>query len=832
MKRLAPSSRRFRRALVLAVALAVATCLPGPARALTPFDPTTPTTFFTTLADNFLRDLAISHPGVYPSNICITNIPLYPTNCYTPAIHRLLQLAANIYDASTNRPFEPGGTNYFPAVFRPTFGITSNGPAVSVFINGYVEEGPLNVDVFNPIFALPDDALTVTASIASGQGANINLYGVPWVIGAKQGYPNFNGLAMSLISQVTRRLQVAKASPYGVVPNANWQILENQEVGVSNVIGATAWNPYTNPYPREIQIDLQCDVRMALAVSNAATGIETMLVSTNWVLGTTNVVLPGTWQGIGNPRSPYPYQGSFWTWQSGSNSPPSLVLVPDLCFTANPPGLTTTNNIVYAPVTGAGGSNHFIVTMTNRFRFFMRDVSAGPGNGRVIDFVSFNITNNTRDISADATETDPYGVWQYRPVPFWSRNLPAGIQTQISISQDSENPGAAWQTAQLPPESYETQAQGTAAFLNWYVYSNTSVLVQTPFNPTAKLCVTNVWRVNDPMVHFTLQDLGDLPVPGYPILVPLSAPAGADLVTNYVNVAMASIGTQNTRYGPWGHAFGGLVEPNYNLATTDPLVYSSDFWNFPNGSQPLSAAWLGQVHRGTPWQTVYLKSALVSNNSWMSWTGDWNLGDAMITVPANDWHLAALVAWLLNTNSLGTMLPVNQITPATWSSTFSNGIVVLTNNDANPGELDPILMTSNSPQLAVIVAGINALKPWEPGGYFQDVGAIFATPQLSLASPWLDTTQSDISDAAYEAIPSQILGSLSEDSIVSLALSNGLPQLQFTGYDGHSYSVQASSDLLNWTQIGSGIPSNGVFDIVDPAGAQLPHRYYRSAVSQ
>ena len=62
-------------------------------------------------------------PG--PRFICQLNyIPVWPTNYYTPAVHRVLQLAANIYDSgNTNRYYDqltPAGP-FFPSVFKPYF---------------------------------------------------------------------------------------------------------------------------------------------------------------------------------------------------------------------------------------------------------------------------------------------------------------------------------------------------------------------------------------------------------------------------------------------------------------------------------------------------------------------------------------------------------------------------------------------------------------------------------------------------------------------------------------------------------------------------------------
>ena len=39
-----------------------------------------------------------------------------------------------------------------------------------------------------------------------------NVYGVPWIIGAKKGFPNFNELAMENAFQLTRKLQVTRTS--------------------------------------------------------------------------------------------------------------------------------------------------------------------------------------------------------------------------------------------------------------------------------------------------------------------------------------------------------------------------------------------------------------------------------------------------------------------------------------------------------------------------------------------------------------------------------------------------------------------------------------------
>src|SRR5438128_1273567 len=83
--------------------------------------------FFTNAAELLLRSqdfpFAITNGAIYTTQYMhfgVTNIPVYSsTNTtvhYTPKIHRFLQLAANLYDATTNSA-DPRWTN-FPSVFK------------------------------------------------------------------------------------------------------------------------------------------------------------------------------------------------------------------------------------------------------------------------------------------------------------------------------------------------------------------------------------------------------------------------------------------------------------------------------------------------------------------------------------------------------------------------------------------------------------------------------------------------------------------------------------------------------------------------------------------
>ena len=260
--------------------------------------------------------------------------------------------------------------------------------------------------------------------------------------------------------------------------------------------------------------------------------------------------------------------------------------------------------------------------------------------------------------------------------------------------------------------------------------------------------------------------------------------------------------------------------------------------------------WLGRVHRGTPWQTIYLKAPAASLATWTQWTGNsqlvtnWNgvngvTPDAFFTQPTNDWRLASLVISLLNTNDPRNLVSVNQPGVPAWCGLL-DGMTVLTNNlpDDELGWLPQfasLIMSSNSPQASTIAAALVTAGSSQPGRRFHDVGDILATPELSTASPWLNTDsaaqlEGGITDEAYEALPSQLLLLLRPDSIGSVGQSGGTLQVQFTGADGYAYVVQTSSDLLGWTAVSTNYPTNGCFNFVETPPPGSPRRFYRSVL--
>ena len=151
-------------------------------------------------------------------------------------------------------------------------------------------------------------------------------------------------------------------------------------------------------------------------------------------------------------------------------------------------------------------------------------------------------------------------------------------------------------------------------FNTWYQApaSGTNLIQVLPFTPTAKYSQTWTFQANDPLVHYTVGDLNDTSPPCKGSTNSIVPPNNTTLTTS--NTPLPNIGQINTRYHPWNYYRNQSTDPGFNnLAIKDPLITQSDDWDFPTNKYP-NVGWLGRVHRGTPWQTVYLKSTAITNS--------------------------------------------------------------------------------------------------------------------------------------------------------------------------------------------------------------------------
>jgi hypothetical protein len=763
-----------------------------------------PVGFFTNVASRLLASQL---------NLDLTRIQIYPTNQYTPAVHRLLQVAANIYDASTNRYYDNSTPlTALPTVFQPVFGI-DNG---SVYITNFVEVTDTS------IFTNTLRSLNGGSNVVVALQPNDLLFGVPLIIGVKKGFPNFNEFAMESAFQLARKLQVTRPNT-NALPNF-YSYNQMLILSSTNQFGVECWNSYTNSFLRPVNIFVTNFSVMTL------TNDEGFSTSVSMIVG--GAISVSAWPA-------YNFYSPNASFQIPLNT--TLTLVPSSIYRFNPGGIPyLTGNLTLPFETNVviNGSNypqpHWGLSVTNNIQAIMVDAASG----RIIDYVQLSGPNSRRDLSKEILqEYDTGNPSQNQGNDLWDTNLnsqgfPFGYFSQVGVSLGlySPNPvNGTW--GQTDTTLVHNEIDGFRVFYHLApLYNNSgenqiiaaaqaAYAMQAPYIPIATVIQDISWQVNDPLVHYMADDLVN-PLFGNSLSRNSSWPG--------------NLGQVNQNYTPWGGSpmFPNLDTNAYNLAIKDPLVWSSDDWNFPTG-QTLNADWLGQVHRGTPWQTIFLKATniLAAPNGlavWENWTGDSDATDAAAMAPVQDWHLASLLASLLNTNDFRSVPSVNNPDTNAWL-VLLNGLTAWTNT--LPDQFDVVVISSNSPQASIIANAIQSARINQPGGFFRDVGDILAIPQLTEQSPFLNPG-SDISDEAYEIIPSQLLSLLRADSIGSIAPTNGQTLLQFTGYDGHAYAVQVSSDLMNWANISTNSPVNGTFNFMISAPVNASQQFYRSVLLQ
>ncbi len=813
-------------------------------------DANDPLGFFTTVADKMLRSTF---------SFGVTNIPVYSNgvSVYTPSVQRLLQLSANIYEAST--------TNFYPTVFRPVFQNDSFG---NVFIIGYTNlssvSGPNTVSGSGDFQLAPphdiDDLLTFPAntSITDANGL-VNVYGVPWIIGAKKGLPNFNEFSMQDVVKIARKLQVTRLNTNSP-PNATNQLYV---ISVTNSMGVEFWNSYTNSYSNQVQVVINDNLTMQMALTNG-----TVLLADSVPLS----------------RSvPFNPQTSLNVWPSNAFLVPFATNYPFLVASAysfpfvqfynvagNPNPTFQSTTPAFPPLP------QILLEVTNHLQVYLLD------NNHVIDYVHFSGPGSSRNITLEFQNTNTTigsaGTAAYYTNLVWSTapgngGLALGIATQIGIS-DGNIPLNTIFWNDKPETTLNAEIDGFFHFLN-PLYTlpvgvadifSTNLAVQAPFTPSIVNYEYDTYQANDPLVHYLKSDLTYF---GYDPNPNSNAQTGVHPVPlNASNFPLLpDLGEINARYQPWGRSVpSGQVgvslafydENAYNLVFKDPLVTHSDNWDFPSGTGlPLTT--LGRIHRGTPWQTIYLKTSdilveanqfgNIGTNTWVIWTGNFNINDAALTAPINDRRLIGMLVPLMNTNAPEQLLSINDSSLNDWSSVFG-GMVTLSNSTPFP-QFQPLtynLLTINpaDPTAGQLATAINAMRMQFQNadgsiGTFENIGDILSIPQLTEQSPFLNTNNTTlggqqleygISDEAYEAIPAQLLSLLRPDSIGKLTQINGGWNIQFSGSDGFDYALQSSTDLINWSSISTNQPVQGHFNVPIPPASNSHEQFYRTLLLQ
>jgi hypothetical protein len=603
-----------------------------------------------------------------------------------------------------------------------------------------------------------------------------------------------------------------------------------------------AWNAYSNAYPRGLQMTGAVDVAVSLFSTN---GVVPITLYSNHFFGQNSMSIPANswtgYAGIGKyfQRIPLSFQCPFFTNNLYDGS-----ILTACTYHQNPMALT---NLTTGP--NAYESNlpanigmfpvpRWWLHQTTRARYMLVDTNVLPN--RIVDYVSLSAVQDPVDITyqlqldgnklpfptPQGNNTEAYAQWTTNRMgsianPAMNANLNTptiGIFNQIYVNNNNAVPPGSPDWVSDVNGASGDEGSSIAFFQTNLIATNStpSYLVTnvfyTPYDPTRMVCQSITWEANDPLVHYTVGDLASTNT-GDPIL-PLNTvaayspnqvaahPDASPSVYYLTNrISSGKLTLCYTRFQPWGGNPNNPGSSNdiYNIAVKDPLIMVPDNWQFPTNKLP-GIGWIGQVHRGSPWQTVYLKPAMGTNvlltwNSWVgdssitnvftvpwdtnsitnAWTNGWNVFissntvtrtnvDAALTIPTNDWSLFDLLTAAPDDNATRGQLSVNQTNLAAWSAVLS-GVVAL-DAHTNPVIIQPAAAAIDT-NLQMIVDGINRNRATNFNGTFNHLGDVLSTPELTVNSPYLGGTNANvasstttINDAILERIPQQVLSLL------------------------------------------------------------------------
>ncbi len=716
-----------------------------------------PELFFLTVVTNLLTrepDLAFMVTNRNVSSIftipiftngstATTNLPMAGP-LYSARVHQILQLAANIFDATTgSKRAEDRSFPYFPTVFRPWF-MESNG---NVFITNYtmIPETQTAAN-FQAAYAWRD--------LESGEGlpkVDDLVYGVPLIVGARKGYPNFNELAVVSAAEATRKLKV-----YRSTAGKDWDKLEQQfSLKLRTMIQIEARNSYS--FPNQRPLELVVGMRVGVQVKERTNAFP--ILNTNWVTGVRYTYAPLRWPGE--------------ALQSAQTNH----------YAVSP--VFQTNLLDWLVVTNADGdlpTNGWTASLMNRMLFYLVDNSVA--GGRIVDAVSLNRPTNYFEIGKLMEEDLPVANDILKRI--WSSakggKVNVGIRAQLDISANSGLVGdRVWGSYDgLTIDSKKAAAQHFFAFMD-----DTSLLEtnQAPFTPTRVMVQANYYQVDDPLVHYTFEDLrNDKLKEVYGTEIP-------PVVRTNLGISMGvrnplSYGWNKGKFGADDSVIPG--EGTLDPTVRDPGVIHPDFWDFPTNFFP-SVGWLGRVHRGTPWQTIYLKSR-APNQDWINHSGNQRASHpyaANLMQPRRDWELLDIFTTAPHPNATRGRLSINQTNLAAWSAVLSGVLTSETVEDpsnaglniANTVVMNPAAISPVTPSIETIVTNINKFRTlynsnqFNPYGQFTRLSQVLSAPLLTDDSPFLNVDKNrfdarqpngvgQIYDADYERIPQQILSLL------------------------------------------------------------------------
>jgi hypothetical protein len=138
---------------------------------------------------------------------------------------------------------------------------------------------------------------------------------------------------------------------------------------------------------------------------------------------------------------------------------------------------------------------------------------------------------------------------------------------------------------------------------------------------------------------------------------------------------------------------------------------------------------------------------------------------------------------------------------------------------------DPIFYVACSADgNTIIIGGWPWVSP-DGGQTIYEINGPFGTPYISKPSMCSadGRTLGFLDSGIYLSLPLP-----SQPTAISATISNGVPKFTLKGQPGYTFVVQASTDLISWSNIATVVNTNGTVPFVDPASASFGARFYRA----
>ncbi len=301
------------------------------------------------------------------------------------------------------------------------------------------------------------------------------------------------------------------------------------------------------------------------------------------------------------------------------------------------------------------------------------------------------------------------------------------------------------------------------------------------------------------------------------LAAPLIAPNGG-LFTNSITVSISETVKGATVY----YTVDGTTPTTNSLLYTGPFVLTQDAGVQAVATMPGSPdsgiaqatfinsavvghgeGLLGQYYPNTSASNPFIGSPLVRTDAVINF--NWNTTSPDPSIP----NINYTVRWT------GMLQPLFNET-YTFFTTTDDGVRLWVDNQ--------LVIDHWSPQAPTTWSGSITLKAMQHYAvemdYFQAQGG--AVAQLAWSSP--STAQSIIPQSQLYPITSLPPVYFTPSGF----FSNGVFQLPASGLAGGNYIFQGSTDLLNWVSLSTNVASTPLFNLVDPAATNFPHRFYRA----